>query len=80
MLYRKLINLNNNNDSLTQIYNLVSPNTTCLDVGCATGGLALEHLLHPEDFLLSIKHYLKIKRITMLKLPRVIKYIEIFKK
>lgn len=40
MLYCKQVNLNNKNDSLTQIYNLIPANSRVLDVGCATGGLA----------------------------------------
>lgn len=40
MLYAKKINLNNKNDSLSQIYNLVTDSSRVLDVGCACGGLA----------------------------------------
>ncbi len=40
MLYCKKINLDNHNDSLTQIYNFIPAEATVLDIGCATGSLA----------------------------------------
>lgn len=41
MLYIKKINFKNANDSFSRIYDFVNPKSTCLDVGCATGGLSL---------------------------------------
>lgn len=40
MLYYKKVNLNNKNDSLTQIYHFIGAGSTVLDVGCAGGALA----------------------------------------
>lgn len=40
MLYYKRFNPENKNDSLTQIYAFIRPDSTVLDVGCAGGALA----------------------------------------
>ena len=40
MLYAKHVKTSNQNDSLSQIFNLIKPKSTVLDIGCATGGLA----------------------------------------
>ncbi len=41
MLYYKLFNSENKNDSLTRIYDFIRADSTVLDIGCASGALAI---------------------------------------
>ena len=40
MLYSKKVQTSGKNDSLSQVFELIVPNSCVLDIGCATGGLA----------------------------------------